>query len=489
MGSVASGCPGIGGHVYRVDNVAIEVRLAGEGDGACVAADGARVVIRLPERLIEADVEASVFAEAVAGLLLVEPSSRWGDTGSLERLAVRYARRVAAEEAERLRSRLGLLSRHVLVADIGPLVARLSRLFRLHVWSRPLYREAPVRSARRLRRLARKGYADRPWLRLEELPPPPQAQPGLRKRFTLAARAAREAASVSLLQGLPAELLLRGLVTRPTPPLRDPLLYLRLDAARLATRLLSFEEQLYALIGVTSAIMRRSSPLRSASIVEAGGGHRPAVVKHYRASSLAKWLLVAAASTRLPRPRTRPAARLQAEYHYNRVLHEKGFNVPQPILVDPRRLKAAYSYIEGVTLADAVRENPVTPLYRSYGSLLAKLHAENIALWDSNPTNVVVSGDGLLYLVDLEQARENASVEEKAMDVAVALYYSIPYNMSRADERAALLAHGYLEAGGSPDVLLEAAKYKYMAPFIAAAPAHLLEKTRHRLLEAAKRGA
>lgn len=487
MGGLRGSCPGVGGHVYSVASVAIEVRLASEGDGACVAASGDTVVIRLPEQLIEADVEASVFAEAVAGLLLVEPSRRWGDTGPLEVLAARYARRVAAEEARRLRSRLGLLSQHVLAADIGPLVARLSRLFRIHIWSRPLYAAAPTASAKRLRRLAREGYATRPWMRLDELPEPPE-QPGLRRRFTLAAKAAREAASVSLLQGIPAELLLRGLSTRPPPPLRDPLLYFRLDAAKLATKLLSFEEQLYALIGVRRALMRRSSPIRSASIVEAGD-HRPAVVKHYRASSLAKWLLVAAASTRLPRPRTRPAARLQAEYHYNRVLDSAGFNVPQPILVDPRRLRAAYSYIEGATLADLVREDPVTPFYRSYGSLLARLHAENIALWDSNPTNVVVAGDGSLYLVDLEQARDNASTEEKAMDIAVAIYYSAPYSMSRVDERAALLATGYLEAGGQPGVLLEAAKYKYMAPFIAAAPAHLLERARHRLLEAAKQGA
>ena len=70
----------------------------------------------------------------------------------------------------------------------------------------------------------------------------------------------------------------------------------------------------------------------------------------------------------------------------------------------------------------------------------------------------------------------------------MAVYYSIPYAIGGAPERALLLAGGYLEAGGSKEVILEASKYRYAAPFAAVVPPNVLEKTRRSLALAAGRG-
>ena len=455
------------------------------GSASAVPLEGG-VCIVVPRGLAESDVESSALGELYASLLLAAPETVEGDEELYWSHAGAYAERVAGEENWRLRRLLGpLLHGHAYAAPIGLLVARMSRLARLYVWLRPVYNETLRRGVRHLHRLAERYSRGRRWLRLDEAP--------MREPLGLldaspraAARLALEAAGLDLLRSIPAGLLLEGFSTRPLPPLRDPLLYVRLDAARVATRLLRFEDQLYALTNVARLLrLRRSGLLRSTRVVEAEG-FRPAVVKHYRDPTMGKWLFAAILSLPLPKPRIAPKQRLGAEYHYNRVLASKGYPVPSPILVDPRRMKVAYTYIEGKPLSTVIQEEPASPAYRSYGALLARLHGDGIALWDTNPSNALLARD-TIYLVDLEQAREAKSIVEKAWDIAVAAYYSIVYTVAAAPQRAMLLAQGYIEAGGDPAVVAEASKYRYAAPFAAATPPNVLEKTRRALAAAASR--
>lgn len=445
------------------------------------------VCIVVPSELAEGDVESSVLGELYASLLLAAPESLEGRQGLYWEHVEAYAERVAGEENWRLRRVLGeLLHGHAYAAPIGLLVARMSRLARLYVWLRPVYNETIRSGVRHLHRLARVLTHSR-WLRLSEAPMREPHGP-LDASPRAAARVALEAANLDILRSIPAGLLLEGFSTRPLPPLRDPLLYVRLDAARLATRLIRFEDQLYALTNVAKLLrLRRSGLIRSTRVVETGQGFRPAVVKHYRDPTMAKWLLAAILSLPLPKPRIAPKQRLNAEYHYNRVLASRGYPVPDPILVDPRRMKAAYTYVEGKPLSAVIQEEPATPAYRSYGALLARLHGDGISVWDTNPSNALISSDGAIYLVDLEQAREARGMADKAWDIAVAAYYSIVYTVTAAPQRAALLAQGYIEAGGDPAVVAEASKYRYAAPFAAATPPNVLEKTRRALAAAAAR--
>ena len=489
-GAGALECNGVFTAWYRYSSVSVAL-AASERSGVHVVEGG--VCFQVRRDLIEADASSGVLAEVVAGLLLAEPMEIEGSREEYERLARLYASRVAAEENHRLRRLLGrLLHLHAFVADIALLVMRMSRLARLYVWLRPLYNRSleSREGVAWLRGLAgavlpAEARLWGPWYRATGLPtrkPRRWAGPGSARA---AAGLASEMAGLELLRGMPREAVLEGLSTKPLPLLRDPLLLVRLDYARLATRLLGFEEQLYALTGVTRLIAKkRGGIIRSARMIHAEG-FTAAVVKHYRDATLAKWLLAALLTLPLPPPRVRPRERLQAEYHYNRLLAEKGYHVPNPILVDPRRHIAAYTYIEGRDLLKSLQENPAPMSYYRLGRLLARLHRDGIALWDSNPSNILETEDGTLYLVDLEQAREADSLTDRAWDIAVATYYTVPYATTGAPERAALIARGYVDEGGDPQAVLEASKYKYVAPFLTASPLNVLEATRKTLARVA----
>jgi tRNA A-37 threonylcarbamoyl transferase component Bud32 len=484
-----SGCRGaryLAGYRYPGSGLWLWV---GPGGEALVEAEPGGICILLPERLVWDDVSEGALADAYAGLLLAPPAAVVGDRELLWSHITAYARRLLGEENYRFRRLLGEhLHRHALAARIAPLAARMARLARFYTWLRPLYRRAFLdpEGARWLHRVASTYSGGSLWLRLAEEPAvKPSRLPGA-TGARAAVELALEAASLDLLRAIPREALMEGVLSPMPPPLRDPVLFLRLDHARLATKLLGFEEQLHALTGVARLLrLRRRGVIRSARLVETPEGFRPAIVKTYRDLSMAKWLLAALLSLPLPQPRLGPKKRLGAEYHYNRLLASLGYNVASPILVDPRRRMAAYTYIEGRTLVDLLRENSSHPIYHRYGGLLARLHRDGIALWDTNPTNAIVTPGGSIYLVDLEQAREAASLAEKAWDIAVAVYYSIPYSVSGAPERAVLLARGYIEAGGSPEAVLEASRYRYAAPFAAVVPPNVLEKTRRSLARAA----
>jgi tRNA A-37 threonylcarbamoyl transferase component Bud32 len=429
----------------------------------------------------KADVENGALAELYASLLLAAPEEVIGDENSLMEDVSAYVSRLLGEENYRYRRLLGeMLHRHAYAARIGPLVSRMSRLARFYTWLRPLYRRSVA--SKWLHYVAEAAGLRERWIHLSEAPIRKPQHGIVLTAAKTAVEVAFEATSPSLLRAIPAEAVVEGVTSPLPPPLRDPLLYLRLDAARLATKLVSFEKQLYTLTGVEKALRaRRKGVIRSAKLVETRDGFIPAVVKHYRDVTVAKWLLAALLSLPLPQPRLSPKTRLGAEYHYNRVLEEKGYNVAKPILVDPRRLRAAYRYIPGRTLAELLSENNVHKAYYSYGELLARIHRDGVALWDTNPSNVIQAGDGGLYLVDLEQAREAETLAEKAWDIAVAVYYSIPYALGGAAERARLMAQGYIDAGGDPAVIAESARYRYAAPFAAVVPLTVLERVRRAL--------
>jgi len=455
-----------------------------DGMDACILpGDGISEVV-LPLSIVEADIYDSLLAEAVASLTLAPAERIDGDRGLLDSLAARYVKRIACEEYNYMQKLMGLMAQHARIADVGVPAIRISKLFRVNLWLRDLYRRTLLgRGASRLRRLVGEalGVEDR-WVPLDLLSKNCNSHRMLLgERLAKLTRLAFNMLSPSLLHIVPASLLFRSISAKGPGLLRDPLLYVKLDKGRMATRLIPFEKQLYAITGVAKASSERTSLLRSTLVVKSTGGFKPAVVKRYRDITSAKWIMVAAASIYLSKPRTRPRQRLQAEYHYNLLVGSMGFNVPEPLLIDPRRMMAAYVFIEGKNLLELLQHNPAPPEYREYGRLLAELHGKGIVLWDSNPSNVI-KHDNELYIVDLEQARESKELGDRALDIAVASYYSIPYSPLASHERARMLAEGYIEGGGDAQVLLEASKYRYAALFLAGSPPQVLEKTRRSLL-------
>ncbi|OWJ55149.1 phosphotransferase [Pyrodictium delaneyi] len=470
-------------------------------NGSCVDGRPGWLEAIISRDVFLADVEESLLGEIIASLLLLKPVSVEGDVEQYHRLIESYIIRVFREEVSRLEKLFHKNYERLLVADIYPVVARMARLQRIYPWLRVVYQLMLQRrdyySWLRVlvqRILGVNVYKSR-WIPAKSVIEQPKR--ARLKPFVQLSGAVKivhiigdiaSSVSLSLLQAIPQSIILEGISRKPHPLTRDPLLLVRLDSARVATKLMQFEDQLYTITGVKrlldNAKLQRKGMIRSAKTVEIGG-FRPAVVKRYTDITAVKWLAAAIASLPLPRPRLRALARLNAEYYYNRFLAERGFHVPEPILIDPRRRQAAYSYIEGEDLIAMLQKESTPEPYRELGVTLARLHAAGIALWDSNPSNFVYDGENL-YIVDLEQARDLRNMQDAAWDIAVACYYSLLYTPQSGPERASLIASGYLEAGGRSEVLIEAAKHKYMAPFLAVVPPNILEKTRKAILVAAR---
>ncbi|BEP17718.1 hypothetical protein PYJP_10700 [Pyrofollis japonicus] len=445
------------------------------------------------------DVRESLFGEVIASLIVLRPSIIKGNEDLVSELFCSYYLKTINNELKKLRRIFQVNYERLRISLLYPLFSRLSRLQLLYPWLRPIYNDhmysnlyfawlnEKVRQCVSVARDKNGEVLVTPSF-LEEIASSDTRQATTLERITAVTKTVTSIASPSILQAIPASLLVEGIQSKPHPLLRDPLLLVRLDAARVATTLIDFYDQLFSLTNLSKVInrlkpkTRRHGIIRAAEAVEVEGV-RTAVVKKYADIAAVKWLVAAILTLQLPKPILSALKRLNNEYFFNRVLSEKGYNVANPILLDPRRKLAAYTYIEGKNLASIVQEEPDTPLYEELGRLIASLHKNDICLWDPNPSNFIYNGSEI-FIVDLEQARFASNIEEKALDIAIAIYYSLLFDLSKAAERATLFARGYVEGGGDKTAILEATKHKYIAPFFTAVPFTHLEKARKALINA-----
>jgi len=177
--------------------------------------------------------------------------------------------------------------------------------------------------------------------------------------------------------------------------------------------------------------------------------------------------------------------RLRREYVMCRELGSLGFPVPRIFHVNLRAGYLVEEFIEGVNFADMLRRfflgeeeaRPVVELAEEAGRLLAGIHGAGISVGDFKPENLIAREDGHLSLVDLEQATRN---KDKAWDVAEFLYYAGHYvpSISTAEEfelMARAFLRGYLDAGGSPDVVRKAPSARFVRVFSIFTPPQVIE--------------
>jgi tRNA A-37 threonylcarbamoyl transferase component Bud32 len=101
------------------------------------------------------------------------------------------------------------------------------------------------------------------------------------------------------------------------------------------------------------------------------------------------------------------------------------------------------------------------------GRRLAKVHTLGIALGDTKPENILIDEHGEIFLMDLEQASRRG---DAVWDVAEFLYYaghdlSALVDVKVAEAVAGAFVSGYLEVGGSPEVVRKSATPKYTKVF------------------------
>jgi len=168
-------------------------------------------------------------------------------------------------------------------------------------------------------------------------------------------------------------------------------------------------------------------------------------------------------------------SRLEREYALNQFLQSQGVPVPRILHISPHESLIFQEFVEGENLVEAIKQviaegreaHKELELIRKVGKRIAEAHRVGVALGDCKPENFVVSSDGELWLLDLEQASRDGN---QTWDVAEFLYYSghfVPPLASAAP--AELIANafvdGYLEAGGKRETIRKAASPRYTKVF------------------------
>jgi len=168
-------------------------------------------------------------------------------------------------------------------------------------------------------------------------------------------------------------------------------------------------------------------------------------------------------------------SRLEREYSINHYLQSRGLTVPKILYISPKQSLIFQEFVEGENLAETIKKIVTAKgkvqqefeLVREAGRKIAEAHRLGVGLGDCKPENIIVTRDGKLCFVDLEQASRDGNQE---WDVAEFLYYSGHYVSPLAlTDRIVLVAktflEGYIEGGGNPETIKKAASPRYTKVF------------------------
>jgi tRNA A-37 threonylcarbamoyl transferase component Bud32 len=178
-------------------------------------------------------------------------------------------------------------------------------------------------------------------------------------------------------------------------------------------------------------------------------------------------------------------ARLEREYALNMLLSSHGINVPRIIHVSPEEKIIFQEYIDGLSASKIIKNlcrekdkeemNRNLAIVRRIGREIARIHKLNISLGDCKPENVILTNDGRIFFVDLEQAERGG---DKSWDIAEFLCYSGHYAsfspVEMTEKITGEFLSGYLEAGGEIENVKKALSPRYLKVFSFFTPPHTL---------------
>ncbi|MEM2152430.1 MAG: lipopolysaccharide kinase InaA family protein [Candidatus Bathyarchaeia archaeon] len=170
-------------------------------------------------------------------------------------------------------------------------------------------------------------------------------------------------------------------------------------------------------------------------------------------------------------------SRLEREYALNNFLLKNGINVPKIVYVAPEEKLLFREFIEGTSLSKMIKllfksgENSdskikMLKIIRQVGGEMARVHSLGVATGDCKPENILLSSDGRIFFLDLEQAERGG---DQSWDIAEFLYYlghyaqfSLPRHI---EEVVNEFIEGYLELGGRVEVIKRALSPRYIKVF------------------------
>jgi len=177
-------------------------------------------------------------------------------------------------------------------------------------------------------------------------------------------------------------------------------------------------------------------------------------------------------------------SRLEREYALNQFLQSQGASVPKILHISLQQSLVFKEFVEGENLVDIIKRvmanekeaEKELALIQDVGRKMAEAHGFGVALGDCKPENVIVTKEGKLYFVDLEQASRDGN---QTWDIAEFLYYSGHYvpplaSADSAEFIAKTFIEGYLEAGGSRETVRKAASPRYTKVFTIFTQPHVI---------------
>ena len=267
---------------------------------------------------------------------------------------------------------------------------------------------------------------------------------------------------------------LRRMRENPPPfsPLEEPRTLLQLKEGSFVPDASLLVEAISRLLGFKTYSTRErdiGEPYSTTRVLTFQDGARESsvVVKNYTDVRSLKWALLGVWASTANRFSASPTSRLDREYGMTLRLRSLGVPVPTVVAVAPGERILVKEFVGGPTLSAVINgllkggEGGLEHV-SGYGDVIGKVHSWGIALGDTKPSNVIVSGRGLC-LTDLEQAMPGG---DQAWDIAEFLYYTA--KLSVKDEAMGRVARAFLESYAKAGVRSNIAKargQKYFGPF------------------------
>jgi len=191
-------------------------------------------------------------------------------------------------------------------------------------------------------------------------------------------------------------------------------------------------------------------------------------VKEVAKSKALKWTMVGLWNEPVKRFRMDPLLRIGSEYKAIRYMRSIGLRTPliEAVVLDRKLLVTRF--VDGITLADAIRDymrgNGDACLIRKAGAEIAKIHTAGATLGNIKPKHIIVNENDL-YFTNVEQFMLNAG--DPAWDVAQFISWGL--KNSRDSKFAATITRdfveGYMSVGDSSNILSISKGKRYIESF------------------------
>ncbi len=259
--------------------------------------------------------------------------------------------------------------------------------------------------------------------------------------------------------------------------LSNPEILLKLKAGRFESRKITDIEAVKEIFGKKALIISKTRESMLSDVykivVKIDSDEYSILKKKFTYTFLFKWIFTQLWLLDIRRFTLNPSERLLNEYLASIKLKELNINTSDIYLLSWRDRALYARYITGIKLSNILLSDidKVKKYFNIWGKLLGRIHKAGYSLGDTKPNNVIISLNGDIYIVDLEQVKKD--IKSIEWDLAEALYYMLIPRIPLPRKDAVLegcksLLSGYLDEYGyeAVNILRRIISFRYIRPFL-----------------------